>query len=86
MKLSKYKFRASQIEYLGHVICKDGVAMDRTKVACILEWSAPKTDKKLRGFFGLIGYYRHFVKGYGVIAQPLTELLKKAQFQWSKKA
>ena len=77
LKFSKCKFAQQLISYLGRVISAQGISTDPTKIQAIQEWPTPNNVKDVRGFLGLAGYYRKFVKHFGMIAKPLTQLLCK---------
>jgi hypothetical protein len=83
LKHSKCSFGASEVEYLGHLVGKDGVRVDSKNIEAMQDWLHPKNLKILCGFLGLTGYYHKFVKNYGKIAAPLNALLKKNSFTWT---
>lgn len=84
VKRSKCSFAQSTLTYLGHVISKDGVSTDPKNIQAVQQWAVPANVKEVRGFLGLAGYYRKFVRHFGVISRPLTDLLKKhVVFVWT---
>lgn len=80
-KRSKCTFAVGSIEYLGHIVSGEGVATKPNKIQDVFGLAIQNVSK-LRGFLGLTGYYRRFVKGYGTICRPLHDLLKKNSYQW----
>ncbi|GJS33672.1 ty3-gypsy retrotransposon protein [Tanacetum coccineum] len=84
VKRSKCAFGVTTLEYLGHIISGHGVEVDPKKVVAVREWPVPMTQRQVRGFLGLAGYYRRFIKGYETMAAPLTNLLRKEDFKWGE--
>jgi hypothetical protein len=84
VKLSKCAFAQRQISYLGYIISENGLATCPSKIQVVADWPTPGCVKELRSFLGLTGYYRKFIKHFGIIARPLNDLLKKnCVFTWT---
>lgn len=79
VKRTKCSFAQQELAYLGHIIQPNGVSTDPEKIQVIQHWPAPTSVKELRSFLGLSGYYRKFVRNYGILSKPLTNLLRKGQ-------
>nr|XP_051214860.1 uncharacterized protein LOC127332582 [Lolium perenne] len=86
LKRSKCSFGTTSVAYLGHVISADGVAMDADKVAAVAAWPTPQSPRALRRFLGLAGYYRRYIQDFGLIAVPLTRLLRRDAFSRDEEA
>jgi hypothetical protein len=60
--------------------------MDGDKVAALASWPQPALARGLRGFLRLARYCWRFIKDFGTVATPLTQLLRKDSFRWSDDA
>jgi hypothetical protein len=83
-KLSKCEFWINEVMFLGHIINKDGLAVDLKKVANILNRKAPIDARGIKSFIGMAEYYRRFIEEFSKIVKPMTALLaNKVEFKWT---
>lgn len=69
---------------LGHIVSKAGIAVDLSKVKVIVGLVPLVDVTGVKSFLGHTRYYIRFIKGYAVIAMPLTALTKKVnEFVWT---
>jgi len=87
VKPSKCSLFKTQIAFLGHMVCAEGVNPLPDKIKAIQEWPTPKCIRDFRAFFGLASYYRRFVRNFAAIAEPLSRLTRTGvTFSWSSEA
>nr|GEW38099.1 reverse transcriptase domain-containing protein [Tanacetum cinerariifolium] len=89
-KFSKCDFWLDSVQFLGHVIHRNGVHVDPSKIEAIKNWAAPTTPTEVRQFLGLAGYYQRkdFVvycdatlKGYGAVLMQREKVIAYASRQ-----
>ncbi len=85
MKPSKCWFFQKSVKYLGHIVSSEGISTNPEKTAAVKSWAKPTTEKELRSFLGMAGYYRRFVKDFSKIARPLHELTSGGKKSTKKK-
>ena len=86
VNLAKSEFCHAILTFLGHVVGQGKVKPIEAKVKAISEFPVPTCKRQLMRFLGMAGYYRKFCNNFSVIAEPLTNLLKKRnKFIWNDK-
>ncbi|KAJ9538727.1 hypothetical protein OSB04_031460 [Centaurea solstitialis] len=78
-KFSKCAFWLEEVQFLGHIINREGIKVDPAKIEAVMNWEVPKAPTEIRSFLGLAGYYRRFIQDFSKIAVPLTRLTKKSE-------
>ena len=75
LKPSKCEVFKSEINYLAHHMSQKGVLPSKKNLESIAQCPPPDTYTKVKSFVGLVGHYRHFIKGFAKTAAPLYNLI-----------
>ena len=90
LKLSglKSEFFLTEVELLGRIIKAGQVYPKFDKLQGLLALRAPRTVSEVRSIYGLLSYYRMFVKGFSTLAKPITQFMSKdlVDIEWSAEA
>ena len=78
----KCEFLKTELNYLGHIVTAQGVEPDPSKIEAIVKFPQCRSEKDVKSFLGLVGYYRKFIPQFSKIAKPLNDLLKK-EISWT---
>ncbi len=77
MNLEKTTIGFAKGKMVGHIVSKDGVAIDFEKFDRISKLPFPTTKKALRVFLEMVGYYRRFIHMFVAKTRPLTRFLQE---------
>ena len=77
LKPSKCLFFQNEIVYLVYHVSKEGIHPSQENVWAMEDFPMPETFMQVCAFCGLVGHYRHFIKGFTNIAQLLYDVLGK---------
>eukprot|EP00731_Ephydatia_muelleri_P012858 Em0007g168a len=84
LRLTKCKFLKESVEYLGHVISRNGICTSPKKIEVIQKAPIPLNVTELRSFLGIVNYYGKFIQSVADLCAPLNELLQKnAPWIWT---
>ena len=85
LKPTKCQFLKKEATFLGHVVSCEGIKTDPEKVKAVETWPMPQDVTELQSFLGLASYYKRFISGFSVIAEPLYKLCRKGiPFHWER--
>lgn len=85
LKKEKCSFFQDNINYLGHVVSKDGLTKSKERIEAVVKAPVPVNITETRAFCGLVNYYAKFMRNLSCKMSPIYRLLQKnVPFIWDK--
>ena len=77
INLLKCSFFQVELQFLGHLITRDGYQIIPSFLEPILNWPMVQSKYDVQSFLGSCNYYNEFIDKYSIVTKPLTNVLKK---------
>ena len=84
LNLGKCDIIKTQVKYLGHVINREGIFMDRSYLDKIKAWPKPVSGKDIQSYLGYLNYYNSYFQDFAKITQPLNKLRGDKFIVWDQ--
>lgn len=83
LKRAKCEFARTYVEYLGHIVSREGLLPSPNNVVKIRKMQAPKNVDQVRSFVGMVNYYRRHIPECAQLLHPISQLMRrKGRFYW----
>ena len=74
----KCKFCTTELSFLGHHVCAEGISPLPSAVDAIVNFVKPEKQRALRRYLGMVNYYHRFIPHCAAKLTPLNNLLTAA--------
>ena len=83
----KCDFFRMKVQFFGHIVSKDGLEVDPSKIEAVQKFPVPRSQTKVKPFLGLASYYRRLAPKIAEIARPLHKASETStKFEWTPEA
>jgi hypothetical protein len=80
----KMNFGMEEGKLIGHIISKEGIKIDHSRVEGILKIGTPRSKKEVQSFLGKVNFLRRFIPNLDEIIKYITNMIKKGnEIKWT---
>ena len=82
LKKEKCEFGVTEVKFLGHIVCLEGVKLDPDKAKTIMAISPPNCKREAKRFLGMVNYLNKFSSRLAELCSPIYETTSSTPFFW----